>query len=99
GHKQTLLQVERDGGTKTNIMGGGARETEEGDQAMGTIQGASGQSDKNDYSELESLEKKEANQDGESGENVYGEDNKDAVVIEKESQSPPSDDRKQYQQA
>src|SRR5699024_2005999 len=98
--KQTFLQFELDVGTKTNIMGGGARETEEGDQAMGTIQGASGQSDKNDYSELESLEKKEeANQDGGSGENVYGEDNKDAVAIEKEAQSPSYDDREQYQQA
>jgi len=97
--KQTFLQFELDVGTKTNIMGGGARETEEGDQAMGTIQGASGQSDKNDYSELESLEKKEEKQNGGSGENVYGEDNKDAVAIEKEAQSPSSDDREQYQQA
>src|SRR5699024_7741111 len=37
--KQTFLRFELDVGTKTNIMGGGARETEEGDQAMGTIQG------------------------------------------------------------
>src|SRR5690606_19513015 len=55
--KQNFLQFELEVGTKTSILGGGARETEDGDQAMASIQGASGQSKQNDYSDMEALEK------------------------------------------
>src|SRR5699024_12013067 len=43
--KQNFLQFELDVGTKTEILGGGARETEEGDQALANIQGDSQQSE------------------------------------------------------
>ncbi|RLL47733.1 VWA domain-containing protein [Oceanobacillus piezotolerans] len=89
--KQTFLQFNLDVGTKTNIMGGGARETEDADQAMGTIQGSSGKSKKNDYSELESLEKQE-NRNGASSENKYGEENKHAVKLIKEAEQPSRED-------
>ena len=39
---QTFLQFELDQGTKTNLMGGGAREAEDADQAMASVQGSFG---------------------------------------------------------
>ncbi|PAV28871.1 VWA domain-containing protein [Virgibacillus profundi] len=96
--KQTFLQFELDVGTKTNIQGGGARETEDADQAMGTIQGASGQSKRNDYSELESLEKQEANRGSNQNESVYGKENRDAVAIVKEANPPSIQDMELYQE-
>src|SRR5699024_11440255 len=55
--KQNFLQFELDVGTKTEILGGGARETEEGDQALANIQGDSQQSEQNDFSETGALQK------------------------------------------
>lgn len=95
--KQTFLQFELEVGTKTNIMGGGARETDDADQAMGTIQGASGQSKNNDYSELESLEKHQTTK-GKNGEFEFGEENKDAVKLIKEATPPTHDDLMTYKQ-
>src|SRR5699024_1812945 len=62
--KQTFLQIDLEQGTKTDLLGGGTRETEEGDQAMASIQGASGESEQKDYSKLDTLEKEEAKQAG-----------------------------------
>ncbi|WP_404452145.1 VWA domain-containing protein [Virgibacillus necropolis] len=95
--EQTFLQFELEDGTKTNILGGGTRETEDADQTMGTIQGASGQSDKNDYSEVDSLEKQGSNQGKQATESIYGEANKDAVAIEKKATSPSKEDELAYQ--
>lgn len=89
--KQTFLQFELEVGTKTNMKGKGARETEDGDQAMGTIQGASGQTKNKDYSDLEALDKQE-NKTGQQSKNVYGEENKDAVKLIKPSKSPTEKD-------
>ncbi|ASK64045.1 VWA domain-containing protein [Virgibacillus phasianinus] len=96
--KQTFLQFDLEVGTKTNIMGGGTRETEDADQAMGTIQGASGQSEKNDYSELESLEKQAGTKGKQTTESAYGEENKDAVAIDKRATAPSWDDEQAYQE-
>ena len=79
---QTFLQFELDQGTKTSLMGGGAREAEDADQAMASVQGASGESKQKDYSQLESLDKKDSNR-GHQGESPYGEENKDAVKLVK----------------
>ena len=89
--KQTFLQFELEVGTKTNMKGKGARETEDGDQAMGTIQGASGQTKNKDYSDLEALDKQE-NKKGQRRENVYGEENRDAVKLIKPSVPPTEKD-------
>lgn len=97
--QQTFLNFDLDVGTKTNIMGGEARETEDGDQATGSVQGASGQSDKNDYSELEALEKQETSQGNSDGENAYGQDNQDAVAIDKEAKVPSNADVRRYLEA
>lgn len=97
--KQTFLQFELEVGTKTNIMGGGTRETEDADQAMGTIQGTSGESEKNDYSEVDSLKKEGTNQGKQPTESLYGEENKDAVAIIKKATSPSKEDELAYQNA
>lgn len=95
--KQNFLQFELEQGTNTSILGGGARETEEGDQAMASIQGASSQSKENDYSEMEALEKDESSkQSGKTDE--FGEDNKDAIEIDKEASTPTQEDMEDYQQ-
>ena len=69
---QTFLQFELDQGTKTNLMGGGAREAEDADQAMASVQGSSGESKQKDYSQLESLDKKESNRGHQGESRVWG---------------------------
>ncbi|SET38780.1 Nitric oxide reductase activation protein [Oceanobacillus limi] len=93
---QTFLQFELEQGTKTSLIGDGARETEEGDQAMASIQGASGESKQNDYSKMESMEKKESNQGQEQKEVPYGEENRDAVKMDKVANKPSAEDVQLY---
>lgn len=93
--KQNFLQFELEQGTKTSILGGGARETEDGDQAMASIQGASAQSKQNDYSEMEALEKEETAQKGGKSEE-FGEENKDAIKIDKYAVDPSKEDIEAY---
>lgn len=95
--KQTFLRFELDVGTKTNLMGGATRETEDADQAMGTIQGASGKSDRNDFSKLESLQKQTASHGKKADKTQYGDANKDAVAIIKEASHPSKEDIELYQ--
>ncbi|MGM8364345.1 vWA domain-containing protein [Virgibacillus sp. W0181] len=94
--KQTLLQFELDVGTKTNLMGGEARETEEADQALGSVQGTSGKSDKNDFSELETLEKKKENKGTQKRRNTDRMDNQYAVAIDKVAKAPTLEDEYVY---
>ncbi|MEN2465269.1 VWA domain-containing protein [Ornithinibacillus sp. FSL M8-0202] len=95
--KQNFLQFELEQGTNTSILGGGARETEEGDQAVASIQGASSQSKENDYSEMEALEKDESSkQSGKTDE--FGEENRDAIKIDKEASPPTQEEIEDYQQ-
>lgn len=79
--KQNMLQFELDVGTKTSLMGGEARPTEDGDQAMASIQGTSGKSEGNDYSEQEALTKKQDDQRGKSDSSAYGRENKYAAAL------------------
>lgn len=95
--KQNFLQFELDVGTKTNIMGGDARETEDGDQAMGSVQGTSGKSKQNDYSETEDLDKQEASDKEASGGSAYGDENKHAVAIHKQATRPTDAEEETYE--
>ncbi|MBM7601586.1 nitric oxide reductase activation protein [Virgibacillus halotolerans] len=95
--KQMFLQFELESGTKTSIMGGDTRETEDGNEAMGTVQGTSGESDQNDFSELPSLEKKAGRKSKDHSETSYGEENKNAKQIVKHAQTPSTADRQLYQ--
>ncbi|WP_010651499.1 vWA domain-containing protein [Oceanobacillus massiliensis] len=94
--KQNFLQFELEQGTRTNIMGGGARETEDGDQAMASIQGASGESKEKDYSKMEALDKQEDKDQKQGSGSSYGEANKDAVELLKEALAPTADDERLY---
>jgi len=94
--KQTFLQFDLEQGTKTDLLGGGTRETEEGDQAMASIQGASGESEQKDYSKLDTLEKEEAKQAGDPSGNLYDEENKYAVPIVQYGGSPSTQDKQSY---
>lgn len=90
--KQTFLQFELEQGAKTSLIGDGARETEEGDQAMASIQGTSGESKQQDYSKLETLGKEDKHQGSDQHENRFGAENKDAVTIIKTADSPSLQD-------
>jgi nitric oxide reductase activation protein len=94
---QTFLQFELDQGTKTSLMGGGAREAEDADQAMASVQGSSGESKQKDYSKLEALDKKETNQ-GNKSESIYGEENKDAVKLVIAADTPSLQDVNVYRE-
>ena len=95
---QTFLQFDLERGTKTDILGGGARETEDGDQAMGSIQGSSGESNQKDYSKLETLEKKETKKGKSSTESPYGEENKHASIHIKKTKPSSSKEKEAYKQ-
>lgn len=80
--QQNYLQADVESGTKTNITDGGApRETEEGDEAMGTMQGDSGESSQNDYSDTEALDKQTSHKKETTKSTVFGEANQYAVEI------------------
>ncbi|MDA7027795.1 VWA domain-containing protein [Bacillus sp. CLL-7-23] len=53
---KSFLQFDLEHGAKTDLSGGALREGEDGDQALGAVQGRAQQSNRKDYRELESLE-------------------------------------------
>ncbi|MFJ7746787.1 vWA domain-containing protein [Peribacillus sp. NPDC097295] len=93
----TFLQFELEQGTKTSMLGGGAREAEDADQALASIQGSSGESKEKDYKQQETLEKKQTTV-GKNGDYPFGEDNKDAVLITKEARPSTIDEEKRYRE-
>jgi nitric oxide reductase activation protein len=97
--QQLFLQFELESGTKTSIMGGDARETEDGDDAMGTVQGTSGKSNQNDFSEAPSLTKQKNAKDkaGKNQDDNYGEENKYAEKIIRNAVAPTSEAIQLYQ--
>ncbi|MEK4304149.1 MULTISPECIES: vWA domain-containing protein [Oceanobacillus] len=95
--KQNFLQFELEQGTKTSMLGGGARETEDGDQAMAAIQGTSGQSKQNDYSDKETLTKEE-NTSENSSESSFGKENEHAQMFTEYAETPTEDEQLQYRQ-
>ncbi|WP_339226746.1 VWA domain-containing protein [Oceanobacillus sp. FSL K6-2867] len=96
--KQNFLQFELEQGSKTSMLGGGARETEDADQAMASIQGTSGESKQQDYSEMEALDKQEAKDQKQGSESSYGEENADAVKLIKEAHAPTREDEELYRE-
>ncbi|MUV36726.1 uncharacterized protein JNUCC1_00530 [Lentibacillus sp. JNUCC-1] len=96
-HKQTFLQFELEKGTKTSLIGEGARETEEGDQALASIQGSSGESDTNDYSDKTPMPEKSGDYKEGSHGAAFGKDNRFAVAIEQKATSPTDEDINAYE--
>ncbi|RYG72073.1 VWA domain-containing protein [Lentibacillus lipolyticus] len=94
--QQNFMQFELEQGTRSSLMGEGARETEEGDQAMASIQGSSGKSEQNDYSNMEAMEKRQDNQDDGSSGDAFGQENKHAINITKHAETPSEKDEYNY---
>lgn len=95
GRKETFLQMNINIGTKTNLLGGEARETESGDQAFASAQGTARQSEQKDYSTYESL----TNYDDEAGNKsdvLYGEANVKAMKQVKWATEPTPKEIEQY---
>jgi nitric oxide reductase activation protein len=92
---RSFLQFELERGTKTELLGGAARETEDGDQAMGAVQGRAQASKNKDYAKTEVAEKQ-------SGEHIggktdqYGEANRNAVLIINPAHPPSAEDNLLY---
>src|SRR5690625_362281 len=95
--QQTFLQMDLDVGTKTNLKGGNARETESGDQAFATAQGTSEKSNRKDYSELSTLESHENKKAQKRQKAPYGIDNIDAISVLKEAKAPSKKDLSTYE--
>lgn len=95
--KETFLQMNLDVGTKTNLTGGTARETESGDQAFATAQGMSQQHAQNDYSKMETIEKHTNDTATTKQAAPYGIDNIRAVAKEIYAERPSDEDNAQYE--
>lgn len=81
-NSQSFLQFDLEQGTKMDLMGEGGREGEDGDQAMGYVQGSSKQTNKNDYSSLEAMDVRQNEEKKEGGSNVeFGKENKYAYPV------------------
>ncbi|MCY8234019.1 vWA domain-containing protein [Priestia endophytica] len=93
---ESFLQFDLEQGSKTDLGGDDAvREGEDGDQALGVVQGQSKKAKRNDYSKLEALEtRKEEPQEG--GDESFGKDNRYAKALVKEKTRPTSEERSQY---
>lgn len=96
--KQNFMQFELEQGTRSSLMGEGARETEEGDQAHVGIQGTSGDSDQNDFSNMQAMEKRQDSQHNESAGGSYGLENQHAVKVIKNVEKPTEVDEELYRQ-
>ncbi|NIK12543.1 vWA domain-containing protein [Alkalibacillus almallahensis] len=92
---QTFMQFELDQGTKTTMIGDGARQTEEGDQAMASVQGMSAQTDQSEYEHLEDLDEKK-NERETGDEQNYGKENANAVVYDRYPEKPSEADIDAY---
>ncbi|WBL13028.1 vWA domain-containing protein [Sutcliffiella sp. NC1] len=94
---QSFLQFDLESGAKTDLMGEGVREGEDGDQALGIVQGSSQQSSKNDFSPTDSLEvvsddqMKEGGKDGD-----FGKENKFAYPVFLQAQPVLREDKQSY---
>ncbi|MEH7382124.1 hypothetical protein V7138_16815 [Bacillus sp. JJ1533] len=93
---KSFLQFDLEQGSRTNLMGEGAREGEEGDQALGIAQGSSRRSKNNDYSKLEATEIVDSEKEG-SSESEFGKENRFAYPVFKKARRPSEDEVIQYE--
>jgi len=92
---QSFLQFDMDQGSKTDMLGDGVREGDDGDQAMGMVQGSSQKTSRNDYSQIEAMEQTHPEKDGEA-DYEYGKENKHAYAVFIDSKLPNEDHVVQY---
>jgi nitric oxide reductase activation protein len=76
----SFLQFDLDQGSKSDLMGNGVREGDEGDQALGMVQGSSQETANKDYSQMEAARQDREDEKG-GGETEYGKENRFAYPI------------------
>ncbi|RIW35043.1 VWA domain-containing protein [Bacillus salacetis] len=91
----SFLQFEIDQGSQADLMGSGVREGEEGDQALGMVQGSSQETSNKDYSQMEAARQDRDDEKG-GGELEYGKENRYAYPIFLKPDSPEYDEIKAY---
>ncbi|KUP06420.1 hypothetical protein Q75_07720 [Bacillus coahuilensis p1.1.43] len=75
---EAFLQFDIEQGSKTNIVGNSAREGDDQDQALGSVQGSKKQTKRNDYQQLEALDSREEES---SSNGAYGAENRHALPL------------------
>jgi nitric oxide reductase activation protein len=91
---KSFLQFDLEQGTRTDLLGEGVRQSETGDQALGTVQGSAQKTNRNDFSKLEALEQKR-NIIGRGGLD-YGVENRFAIPIFLKPISPKLEEIQSY---
>ncbi|TFE03326.1 nitric oxide reductase activation protein NorD [Jeotgalibacillus sp. R-1-5s-1] len=92
---ESFLQFDLEAGTKTSIQADAAREGDDQEQALGSVQGSTKKSSKNQFDQQEVERKLEEKNDGGSGQ--YGKDNEQAYAIFEEAGPSSADDQVHYQ--
>ncbi|MFA3776145.1 VWA domain-containing protein [Bacillus safensis] len=77
---KSFLQFDLEHGGKSDLGKDAAREGDDGDQALGTVQGSAKQTHRKDYSKLEALEEAEGEESGADG-HENGKENKYAFPV------------------
>ncbi|EDL66169.1 vWA domain-containing protein [Bacillus sp. SG-1] len=91
----SFLQFDLDQGSKADLMGNGVREGEEGDQALGMVQGSSQETANKDYSQMEAARQDREDEQG-GGEMEYGKENRFAYPIFLSPETPEYEDIRAY---
>lgn len=89
----TFMQFNLDQGTKTPMAGNTAREGDEGDAALASVQGRSKKSSREQYNRL-LAERREANE--QSDDNRFGKENKGAKAIYEKPRPASFEEQEQY---
>src|SRR5699024_5812996 len=95
---QTFLQMDLELGTKTNIRGKTARETESGDQDFVSIQASSRKSAQQDYTSKSILEEESKGAGLKRENSAFGKANLHALPIFKDAVQPSSNDWAAYEE-
>lgn len=93
---ENFLRFELESGTKTNMMGDTARESEDGDQALGSVQGTSQKSTQSNFDGADTEEAR-ASHASSQNEGAYGKYNVGASHTFKEARKANTDEKKDYQ--
>lgn len=92
---KSFLQFDLEQGSKTDLLGEGVREGDDGDQALGMVQGSSKKTARNDYSKLEAMENAENKQERGDSE-AFGKENKFAYPVFVSPEKPSASDQAAY---
>ncbi|WP_113929211.1 VWA domain-containing protein [Bacillus sp. P14.5] len=91
----SFLQFDLDQGSKSDLMGNGVREGDEGDQALGMVQGSSQETANKDFSQMEAARQDRDEEKG-GGETEYGKENRFAYPVFLKPDVPNYEEMKSY---